>query len=222
MPSASKAVKASTPVETRGRKSVNLETYTAKLDALIQTLTDEIERRSREKEKGVRFLRSVRKEVKDLLKQTPKIANRKAARPNTHSGFDVRKRISDELSAFLKVKSGTKLTGHEVNAALCVYVHLNEGESRENMLRWAHLNKGGKRNLQSADKRTVIEPDDALRKLLRYDRYVRDVAAGKIMVKRRNEEGRKEPQVETDPSLYYYVMQRLVQVHFEPDDERGK
>jgi len=208
--------------KTRGpRKPVNLDTYTEKIDTLIMELDAEIDRLSREKIKGVRQLRSWRKELKELRTQAPKIANqkRKVTRNNAKSGFNIPKPISDELCKFLKKKPGTKLNGHQVNRALCVYVHKNDDEKREEMLEWVYLNPNGKRNLQNPDNHTIIGPDAALRKLLRYDDYVERVEAGEVTIHKTDKATKvKSIVVQTDPSLYYYVMQKLIQVHFVKDE----
>ena len=198
------------------RKPVTLETYIIKMDNLIETLDDEIDRRSREKEKGIRSIRAIRKEVRELRSQLPKIATHKRKVNRTaQSGFSVKKPISDELCRFLKKPIGSKFTGHEITYALCMYVHVKEDEERTSMLYWLYLNPDKKRDLQNKDKRVIIDPDSALSKLLGYDEYVASVKAGEITINRKDKDtGQRSEVVVTDPSLYYYVMPKLIQKHF--------
>ena len=65
--------------------------------------------------------------------------------------------------------------------------------------------------MQDPNNRSVIIPDDKLSKLLNYKGYARDVKKGNITENKINKEtGEKEIVVVTDPSLKYYVMQKLI------------
>jgi hypothetical protein len=188
----------------------------------IKLCDDEIERRGREKEKGTRAFRSIRKILKQMKKDIPYITHMKRSRMQTkegskpiQSGLMMNFQISDELSEFLELPHGSKISRSEATCAICVYSHLKENETREHMLAWKYLNPEGKRNLQnSRDKRAII-PDKVLTKLLRYNDYKRKVASGAIQRSNINKEtGKIETTTVTNDSLYYWVIQKLLSVHF--------
>ncbi len=203
------------------RKKATIEGHIAKYNDLLALLDAEIDRKSREKEKGARAFRSARKIVVALRKELPQVTRSRAARlksstrRQTASGITKPLPISKELAAFLKVDENTELCRVEATNGICVYARLKADEKRESMLRWKHLNPGGKRNLQNALIKKAITPDAALSKLLRYGQYKKDVAAGKVTIKSKDKEtGKILNKIVTDDLMYYYVMQKLIGVHF--------
>lgn len=89
----------------------------------------------------------------------------KVSGQDVKSGFDAKYKIATDLASFMGV-SGKNPTAsrNEVTKAVCAYIKSN--------------------NLQDAEHRQNINPDAALSKLLRYDQYKKDVAAGKVVSRR--------------------------------------
>ncbi len=196
------------------RKKVTLETHLAKLDSLLKLLDDEIDRKSREKEKGTRTFQRIRKVVREIKRETPKIANAKRrvrVTGNRVSGFMIKYPVNEEGARFLQLDKGTPLSRRELTNAICVYAHRKPDEIRELMLKWDYLNLKGERDLQKPGERMVILPDDTLTKLLRYEEYQKQVKAGKIIKRVKiKETGKTVEKIQTDDSLYYYVVQKLI------------
>ena len=200
------------------RRKPTIETHLQKYEDLLERLDGEIDKRSRTRENGVKFLQSVRKTIRELNREAPKISKFKPKNQQNSKrgggGLSLKYEISDELADFLKIDRGTPLSRNEITGGLCVYIHLKPDETREQTLRWKHLNPKGKRDLQNPDDRTKIVPDAKLGKLLRYDRYQRDVEKGKITRNKKNKEtGEKEEITENDDSLKYFVLQSLITRH---------
>lgn len=210
------------PEERKKKKAVTMESYLARFDSLLNTLNMEIEKRSKAKEKGVRVLLSTRKQLKELRKDTPQLSRRRRARDPSlphpvNSGFTKALPISNELAIFLKLNSDhPTLSRLEATRAICVYAHLKVDETREEILKWSYLNVGGKRNLQSSTNKKTIVPDKPLAKLLKYDTYVKDVECGKVTKKVtvNKDIGTKKQIIVTDPSLFYWTIQKLLSPHF--------
>ena len=196
------------------RKKVTLENHLEKYDELLALLDAEVERKQKEREKGTRVFRSIRKSVRELKSDAPKLANarRKAYTGEKRvSGLELKCEITDELADFMQVKRGTTPSRNDITNAICAYIHLRSDEHRPQVLEWAHLNPGGKRNLQNPQDRMKIIPDEKLGKLLGYEKYKSDVAEGKMKETVTNKKTRKrENVIVTDPSLKYYVVQRLI------------
>lgn len=212
------------PKKQTQRKKVTLESHNQKFDELLALMDNEIKRKSREKEKGTRTLQKMRKMIRELKNETTKIANSKRRRSgngNRVSGFMKRYKINAEGAAFLQVDKGTLLSRRELTNAICVYAHYNPNDKREQMKRWKYLNPEGKRDLQKEGKRMIIEPDDVLSKLLKYEDYKRDVKEGKIMktVTEKDVSGGKKTtkNVQDDDALYYRVIQKLINNLFEKE-----
>lgn len=208
------------PVEKKQRaprKRATLETHIEKYDALLKVLDEEIERKQKEREKGTRVLRSVRKTVRELRTEAPKIAHAKrrfASNGKKVSGLELRYNISDELAAFMKIPRGSTPSRNDITNAICVYIHAHPGETRPQMTKWNHLNPKGKRNLQNPSSKMTIIPDDALDRLLNYKQYKNDVKKGKItQVTTDKKTGKKETTKVTDPALKYCVVQKLICRH---------
>lgn len=206
------------------RKKPTIQGHIEKYDQVLALLDAEIDRKSREKEKGARSFRKVRKILIQMRKELPVVARSKAARlqsstrKNTTSGIMIQSQISEELLNFLKLPAGTRISRVDATRAICVYSHLKENEKRDELLRWEYLNPEGKRNLQNPQDKKAIIPDKALVKLLRYDQYKKDVKAGKVYKKLKDKETGKESMVQhTSDLLYYWVIQRLITIHFLKD-----
>jgi len=195
---------------------VTLESYTAQLEDIVNSLNTEIEKLKTSGNKGVKFLKSIRNSVLVAKKRAPKLAKQKRRKsPNAKSGFKIPHNVSDELRSFLKLKKGDQISRVDTTRALTVYIHLKTDEKREAILKWARLNPEGKRNLQSATDGTIILPDAKLKKLLRFDEYVKAVKAGKVMCRRKNKETKEvEERLQEDTNLHYYTIQKLIQHHF--------
>jgi chromatin remodeling complex protein RSC6 len=209
-------------VSTRApRKKPTIMDHIGHYDQLFNLLDTEIDRKSREKEKGTRSLRTIRKTLIQMRKEVPQITRSKEARKQsstrkeTTSGLMMKFVISNELADFLKVPRSTRLSRVEVTRAICIYAHLKDNEKRDEMLRWKYLNPGGTRNLQFPQDKKAIIPDKALSKLLRYDEYKKKVASGLVTHKSKNKETGKVDivKVKTD-ALYYWAIQDLLNVHF--------
>jgi hypothetical protein len=197
------------------RKKVTLESHLEKYDTLIKFLDEEIDRKSNDKEKGVRVFRTIRKSVKELHKEVPKIANTKR-KNNVNggkvSGFVLLCKITDELADFMELPRGSTPSRSDITNAICAYARLKPDETRPQLLKWAHLNKDGKRNLQDPNEKMAIIPDEKLSSLLNYEQYKQDVADGKITKKATDKMTKERKTVIVDnDALYYYVIQILIQ-----------
>jgi len=196
------------------RKKVTIESHLEKYNRLLDILDANIERKQKEGEKGIREYRTIRKNIRELKAESVKIANSKRrtySGDKRVSGLELKCKITDDLADFMQLPKGSTPTRNEITNAVCVYIHLREDESRPQVLKWAHLNPGGKRNLQNPADRMKIIPDSKLSKLLGYEQYKAGVAAGEFMECVKNKKTQKsEDVVVTDPSLKYYVVQRLI------------
>ncbi len=112
----------------------------------------------------------------------------------------------------MQIPYGSTVTRNEITNAICMYTRVKLGENRPQMLKWAHLNPEGKRNLQNPIDKMVIIPDNTLATLLCYDQYVEKVKKGKITEQVTNKTTKKKNIVTlTIPVLRYRVIQRLIQ-----------
>lgn len=199
------------------RNEINYITHMKKYDDLIALLTEELEKKKKKSEPGTRVFAKAISKLSKMQTEVPKVAKsmkKKRKSTNATSGFSIGCKISDELAAFIKVDSGTILTRSEISNALNAYIRLNPNEEREDVLKWSYLNPEGKRNLQDQTNKTRIIPDRALSKLLKYDAYQKDVAAGKVTKGVTNKITKeKEYTVQTDDKLYYQTIQKLIQRH---------
>lgn len=213
------------PVEKLPRKKATIEGHIEKYNQVLALLDAEIDRKAREKEKGARSFRKVRKIVVQMRKELPVVTRSKAARlqssmrKNTTSGIAIQYQISEELADFLQVPKDTRLSRIDATRGICAYAHWKEDEKREEMLRWKHLNPEGKRNLQNPHDKKVIIPDKKLSKLLNYSDYKKAVKDGKVYKKVKDADSRKEILVKMDSDLlYYWVVQKLLTRCFLKDD----
>lgn len=206
------------PKKRKNRKVVNKESIEEDLDEIIATLNALIKAiTEEEKQVNGRTLKGLRNRIQNVRKSLKRAFKTKT--PGTGkkvSGFVLPCKISKELADFLQVKEDQTLSRTEVTNAMCVYIRLKPDEDRPHMLRWKHLNPGGKRDLQNPQNKMVIIPDETLSKLLRYDEYVEAVKRGEITKKVKDAEtGEIRSEKVTKPDLYYWAAQLLMRSHFE-------
>lgn len=200
--------------EKKPRKKVTIDTHMEKYTLVLQMLDEEIERKQKAREPGIRTLQRVRGKVEELQGEVLKVAKIKRKNPDSKkvSGFSLECRITKELAEFMKIPEDSTPTRNDITNAICVYAHFNPAEKKPQVLKWKHLNPEGKRNLQDPKNKMYIIPDAKLRKLLQYDTYVKDVKEGKITRKVLDKEtGKRETILVKDPGLSYSVIQKLIQ-----------
>jgi chromatin remodeling complex protein RSC6 len=201
------------------RRKVTIETHLEKYDKLLELLNEHIDHLRKNKEPGSRVFTTIRKAVRELHKEAPKIANSRrksiAGNQNKVSGFVLQCQLSPELTDFLQIDRDSTLCRRDVTNAICVYSHLKPNETRPHMLKWEYLNPSGKRNLQNPKERMAIVPDSTLSKLLRYNKYKKDVKAGVVTKNVKDKKTRVSTTMPvTEPTLYYWVIQKLLSVHY--------
>ena len=208
--------------EPKGRRhKPTMAEHVAHYDTLLSTLDVQIDKLRRERGKGTRALRVVRKVLKQMRKELPHVTRSREARrlcstrKAGSSGLMMKCDISDELRTFLKLKKGEQLSRVEATRAVCAYAHFKEDEKREGMLRWQYLNPKCKRDLQDPENRKAILPDAALGELLGYEKYKKDVAKGKVTKKIKNRLSGEVTEVKLESKeMYYWTIQRLLKRHF--------
>jgi chromatin remodeling complex protein RSC6 len=200
----------------RKKKHIVQESILEDLDELVNFVDKEIQRlmMTTDKQKGSKFLRSIRKRAEHIKKNVENMSLRKKAVEfdSSKSGFLIKYRITDELAKFLGIDPKTKpsLSRSEVQSALCAYINLNSDEARETSLKWSHLNKNH-RDLRDPNNKKIIVPDAALSKLLNYEGFKAQVLKGEI--KKKNRKTGNEV-VLTEPNLEYCYLMKLIQRHF--------
>jgi len=135
------------------RRQVTREDLEQSFDALLTLLENEVETlRNDEKVKGrgVRFLRSVTKQVRQLKSDSMRVSAKRTRRQNaprsTNSGFMKPVKISRDMQRFTGLKDDQLVSRVDVTKAICQYVKTN--------------------NLQNQADRRQFTPDDKLGKLL--------------------------------------------------------
>ena len=137
------------------RRQVTREDVEKDFDALLVSLDEEIEalrkNDDKTKAKGVRFLRSVSKRVRQLRSDSLRVASKKVRRSTSSSasgtsGFMKAVKISKDMQKFTGLKEDQLVSRVDVTRAICDYVKNN--------------------NLQNATDRRHIIPDEKLAKLL--------------------------------------------------------
>lgn len=135
------------------RKSVTKEMVMSELDSLVDSLEKEIlsMRESSTKTQGIRFLKSLNKEVKKVRNHAARVLGQRKKNPNhnTNSGLLKQVKISEELAKFAGWSSDELKSRVEVTTHICKYI-------KENKLQ------------NTSDGRKII-PDDKLTALLKYD-----------------------------------------------------
>lgn len=142
--------------KTRTRRVVSKESVQTDFDSLVESLDQEIDRQRAAGTKGgnVRFLRSLRKKMIRLKKDSHKVSNMKRRNPN---------RAKNNSSGFMKPvkisKDMTKFTGWDAS----------ELKSRVDVTRYI-CNYVKEHDLQNPADRRQIVPDKKLRNLLKLDK----------------------------------------------------
>lgn len=135
------------------RRQVTREDVEQSFDSLLALLDAEVENlRSDEKVKGrgVRFLRSVAKQVRQLKTDSLRVSSKRVRRQtgprSTNSGFMKPVKISRDMQKFTGLKDDQLVSRVDVTKAICQYVKTN--------------------NLQNQEDRRQFTPDEKLSKLL--------------------------------------------------------
>jgi chromatin remodeling complex protein RSC6 len=137
------------------RRQVTRDDVEKDFDSLLATLDAEVEslrnNDDKSKSKGVRFLRSVTKQVRQLRSDSLRVASKKTRRESTvprstNSGFMKPVKISKDMQKFTGIKDDQLVSRVDVTKAICQYVKTN--------------------NLQNQADRRQFTPDEKLAKLL--------------------------------------------------------
>jgi chromatin remodeling complex protein RSC6 len=141
------------------RRQVTRDDVEKDFDALLQSLDEEIEtirkNDDKNKSKGVRFLRSVYKKVRQLRTDSLRVASKKVRRVSSssatvNSGFMKPVKISKDMQKFTGLKEDQLVSRVEVTKSICQYVK--------------------EKNLQNQADRRQFTPDEKLAKLLGTDK----------------------------------------------------
>jgi chromatin remodeling complex protein RSC6 len=141
------------------RRQVTRDDVEKDFDALLQSLDEEIEtirkNDDKNKSKGVRFLRSVYKKVRQLRTDSLRVASKKVRRASSssatvNSGFMKPVKISKDMQKFTGLKEDQLVSRVEVTKSICQYVK--------------------EKNLQNQADRRQFTPDEKLAKLLGTDK----------------------------------------------------
>jgi chromatin remodeling complex protein RSC6 len=131
---------------TREDVEQSFDSLLALLDAEVESLTSD----DKVKGKGVRFLRSVAKQVRQLKTDSLRVSSKNVRRKNgprsTNSGFMKPVKISRDMQKFTGLKDDQLVSRVDVTKAICQYVKTN--------------------NLQNQEDRRQFTPDEKLAKLL--------------------------------------------------------
>lgn len=136
------------------RRQVTREDVEKSFDDLVQSVEEEIEslrkNDDKNKTKGVRFLRSVVKQVRQLKTDSLRVASKRTRRQgaprSTNSGFMKPVKISKEMQKFTGLKDDQLVSRVDVTKSICQYVKSH--------------------NLQNEADRRQFTPDEKLAKLL--------------------------------------------------------
>ena len=191
------------------RKRVTKETVLSELDETITKLDVKIEKLKKTMggQSGSRFLRGLRNRLVKIRRNAKRMKRRRTCTP-TSTVYEV----SDELAKFLKLDE-PQISRLNLQWAISAYIHIADDEKREGILSWKHLNPNN-RDLRNPENRKIVLPDAKLSKLLRYDRYRKMVAKGKITVMSTDKTtGDKTTRIYEDDALRYWVVMRLLQPH---------
>lgn len=155
------AVVAEESEERAARRQVTRESVEASFDSLLKQLDEEIDglrkNEDKNKSKGVRFLRTVAKQVRQLRSDALRVASKKTRRATTsstagNSGFMKPVNVSKEMRAFANLKEDQLVSRVDVTKAICKYVK--------------------EKNLQVETDRRQFTPDAQLAKLLNTDKPI--------------------------------------------------
>lgn len=143
------------PAEKPKRRQVTAESFAQDFENVIKSVDTEIEtirsNDEKNKSKGVRFLRSVLKQLKQLRADSTRLVSKKtrrnpSANGNNNSGFMKPVKISAEMQKFVGLKDEQLISRVDVTKAICNYVSSH--------------------NLQNEGDRRRFTPDETLSKLL--------------------------------------------------------
>lgn len=216
----------------RGKKRVTFTEFMNDFDVLLEYIDKKMGTNSKNTDKAGSngALRTIRNKVEALSKRVRWLQRGKprAPRPPAEDGDAPRAnplakpvKITPELAKFLGVSAKTEIPRMEIMNALGVYCFLKDGEDRESMLKWKNLNKPPRRDIRDPAKKSVINLDDSLKKLLKYDKYVADVEAGRVTSTRVNRRtGERELVTVTDPVITRTTLQRLIGTHIVKSESR--
>ena len=134
------------------RRTITPDYVDGQYGNLLGTVEEEIERLRDNGEKGIKFLRSIMKQVKDLRKSTQRLSKTKKKKDrtsNSASGFLKPKPVSAEACKFMGVEKGGKHSQVDITKSICEYINKND--------------------LQNPENRKQIFPDKKLTEFLRFD-----------------------------------------------------
>lgn len=198
-------------------RRVTVDSHLRRYEELEEYLDERLEHFTKNGVMATNTILHIRKALQRMKKEVPKVNKYRPPRPRKEDqkgGFSIQYHISEEMCDFLNVPHDTKLSRNEVRNALCAYIRLKPMETRPKMTRWQHLNVDGERNLQDPEDGRNIIPDAKLSKLLRYDKYVKDVKSGEIIVDRKDPASGKVRRVkQTDSKMHYSTLSILIGRH---------
>lgn len=153
VPEASASAEASSSADgSRKRRQITREDVEKAFDDLVKQIDEEVEalRSDKGKGKGVRFLRSVAKQVRQLKSDSLRLSTKRSRRQtgprSTNSGFMKPVKISKDMQKFTGIKDDQLVSRVDVTKSICEYVKKN--------------------NLQNEKDRRQFTPDEKLAKLL--------------------------------------------------------
>jgi chromatin remodeling complex protein RSC6 len=138
--------------EKKGRRQVSRESVETSFDELLQSVESEIEvnREDKKRGTGVKFLRTVAKNLKQLKADFQRVASGKKVKAKSerpaNSGFMKCVPVSAEMRKFAGVKDDQLVSRVDVTKSICKYVK--------------------EHNLQNKEDRRQFTPDEKLAKLL--------------------------------------------------------
>ncbi len=138
--------------EKKGRRQVSRESVETSFDELLQSVDSEIDANREDKKRGtgIKFLRTVAKNLKQLKTDFQKVSTCKKAKAKSdrpqNSGFMKCVPVSSEMRKFTGVKDDQLVSRVDVTKAICKYVKEHD--------------------LQNKDDRRQFTPDEKLAKLL--------------------------------------------------------
>lgn len=94
--------------------------------------------------------------------------------------------VDPELRKFLGVGEEETLSRLDIVRGINTYVHRKEDRTSETFTRWEHLNPPEvNRDLRNEKTKSIIELDETLTRVLKYDEYVAAVKAGEVKTRRK-------------------------------------
>ncbi len=111
--------------ERRKAQPVTVETYQQTCTDMVTAIDVEIERLKSSGDKGVKFLKNIRRNVMALHDRAPKLAKQKRRKSeNAKSGLKIPQNVSDELCKFLKIKVGTQVSRVDATRGITTYINM--------------------------------------------------------------------------------------------------